>query len=62
MSYYGNWPGANKVFRWVNCFQQVAHDEDGWDAAYCSEVLIVSVAAATNCGLLSFLLHLDIQK
>jgi len=61
-SYYGNYPGASKVFRWANCIQQVTHNENGWDAAYCSEVIIVSVAAAINCSLLSFLLYLDIQK
>lgn len=61
-SYYGNWEGANPVFRWANCYQQVTHDEQGWDAAYCTEVLLVSVLSGVNCGLLIFLTYADIEK
>ena len=62
MEFYENWAGANKVFRWANCFQQVAHNEPGWDAAYCTEVLIIGFLSLVNALLLSYLLYIDINK
>jgi hypothetical protein len=49
------------VFRWVNCFQQVKHDTEGWDAMYCTEVTTTSILALVNAVLFAFLLVKDIK-
>ena len=60
-SYYGNWPGANKTWRFVNCFQQTAHDEEHWNNVYCTSILIYLVWATVNLIILSFLLYIWIR-
>lgn len=59
---YGNYPDANKVFRWVNCLQQVSHSEEGWDTAYCTELITVSILSFINAALLAYLLVMDIRR
>ena len=59
---YGNYEGANKVIRVVNCFQQVTHNEPGWDTGYCMQVMLICVLCFVNFALLTFILIVDIRN
>lgn len=61
-SEYCNFQGASKVFRMVNCFQQVTHGECGWSTGYCIEVFLIGTLALVNACLLSYLLYHNIRK
>ena len=50
------------MFRWANCFQQVTHNEEGWDAMYCTEVTTISFLSLVNAGLFGFLLVVDVNQ
>jgi len=62
MSTYGDYPGANKYIRLVNCFQQVTHDAAGWTTGYCLQLMIIGTLSFVNFVLLLYLLVIDIQN
>ena len=59
---YGNYPEANKYIRLVNCFQQVTHQEAGWNTGYCLQLMIIGTLCFVNFVVLLYLLVLDIQN
>ena len=62
MGYYGDWPQANQIFRSVNCFEQVAHNEKNWDLVYCADIVILLTLSLVNFCLLDYLLYIQFKK
>jgi hypothetical protein len=60
--YYGNWPEANKIFRSVNCFQQVEHGSKNWNIVYCVDITILLCLSLMNFSLLFYLLVAQFKR
>ena len=59
---FGNWPDANKVWRFINCVQQVEHNEQNWDPIYCTEVITLMTLSMINFVIVAILLTGELKK
>jgi len=59
---FGDWPDANKIWRFFNCIQQVEHDEHNWDPVYCTEIGLLTILAMINFVIVAILLMGEIKK
>jgi hypothetical protein len=58
---FGYWPDASKVWRLVNCIQQVNHEEIGWDPFYCVEIGTICILSLVNFALVVYLTYFDVK-
>lgn len=54
--------GGSKVFRVLNCFQQIAAGACGWTTGYCIQLMIILTLSLLNFSLLLYLLINDVKN